>query len=150
MTFVSFKNKGEQEHGELSFLTNLPEGSLDRLESLADGYDSSTLFDPRFTVLLPKCLVGDRYSDLRQGCLFENIIDLKEILKHCLFFPLLKSVRFYRITQRGSCRSRFSLSPRKGLLHRLLSSLCRTLAIHMLPGTELTTTSHDAAERCSR
>ena len=40
MTFATFKNKGEQVHGELSLLTNLPEGSLARLESLADFCDS--------------------------------------------------------------------------------------------------------------
>ena len=34
MSFVIFENKGEQEHSELSILTNLPEGSLDLLESL--------------------------------------------------------------------------------------------------------------------
>ena len=52
LTFVTFEDQGEQSHGELSFLTNLPEGSLDRLESLTEGYDSESICDPRFAVLL--------------------------------------------------------------------------------------------------
>ena len=40
MTFATFKNKGEQQYGEISFLTNLPVGSRDRLESLEEGYDT--------------------------------------------------------------------------------------------------------------
>ena len=58
-TFSTFKNKGEQQHGEISFLTNLSQGSLNRLESLDEGYDSQGTFDPRFAVLLSNCLVGD-------------------------------------------------------------------------------------------
>ena len=78
MTLATFKQKGEQLHGELSFLTNLPEGSLDRLESLADGYNSMTLFDPRLTVLLSQCLVDNRYSsDLRQAYLLEALFGKK-------------------------------------------------------------------------
>ena len=46
LSLVAFENQGEQLHGELSFLTNLPEGSLDRLESLTEGYDSGNLSDP--------------------------------------------------------------------------------------------------------
>ena len=38
MTFCTFKNKGEQQHGQISFLTNASEGSLDRLGSLEEGY----------------------------------------------------------------------------------------------------------------
>ena len=37
LSLVTFRNQGEQLHGELSFLTNLSEGSLDRLESLDHG-----------------------------------------------------------------------------------------------------------------
>eukprot|EP00439_Symbiodinium_sp_Y106_P053193 s5338_g7.t1 len=47
MTFATFKSKQKQQYGEISFLTNLPEGSLDRLESLEEGYDSEKTFDPR-------------------------------------------------------------------------------------------------------
>ena len=39
LTFSTFKNKGEQQHGEISFLTNLSEGSLNRLESLDEMRD---------------------------------------------------------------------------------------------------------------
>ena len=67
LTFSTFKNKGEQQHGEISFLTNLSEGSLNRLESLDEGYDSRKTFDPRFAVLLSSCLVGDSRSDQRQS-----------------------------------------------------------------------------------
>ena len=66
LTFSTFKNKGEQ-HGEISFLTNLSEGSLNRLESLDEGYDSQKTFDPRFAVLSSSCLVGDSRSDQRQS-----------------------------------------------------------------------------------
>ena len=66
MSFVTFENQGEQSHGELSFLSNLPEGSFDRLESLAEGYDSSTVFIPRFTILLSLRVTGHRHSDLRR------------------------------------------------------------------------------------
>ena len=75
MTFATFKNKGEQQYGEISFLTNLPEGSLDRLESLEEGYDSEKTFDPRFAVLLSQRLVGDGRSDQRQAHLFEDIFE---------------------------------------------------------------------------
>eukprot|EP00439_Symbiodinium_sp_Y106_P041508 s3520_g5.t1 len=75
VTFATFKNKGEQQYGEISFLTNLPEGSLDRLESLEEGYDSEKTFDPRFAVLLSQCLVGDGQSDQRQAHLFEDIFE---------------------------------------------------------------------------
>ena len=75
MTFCTFKNKGEQQHGEISFLTNAPEGSLDRLESLGEGYSSEETLDPRFAVLLSQCLLSNHRSDLRQGFLFEDIFE---------------------------------------------------------------------------
>ena len=75
LKFVTFENQGEQSHGELSFLTNLPEGSLDRLKSLTEGYDSGTIFDPRFAVLLSQCITGHKHSDLRQGFLCEDIFE---------------------------------------------------------------------------
>ena len=75
MTLATFKNRGEQQHGEVSFLTNLPEGSLNRLESLDEGYDSEKTFDPRFAVLLSQCLVGDNRSDQRQSYLCEDIFE---------------------------------------------------------------------------
>eukprot|EP00439_Symbiodinium_sp_Y106_P029911 s6839_g3.t1 len=74
MTFCTFK-KGEQQHGEISFLTNAPEGSLDRLESLGEGYSSGEILDPRFAVLLSQCLLSNHRSDLRQGFLFEDIFE---------------------------------------------------------------------------
>ena len=72
--FYFFKNRGGQ-HGEISFLTNLSEGSLNRLESLDEGYDSQKTFDPRVAVLLSSCLVGDSRSDQRQSYLFEDIFE---------------------------------------------------------------------------
>ena len=75
MTFCTFKNKGEQQHGEISFLTNAPEGYLDRLESLEEGYSSEEILDPRFAVLLSQCLLSNHRSDLRQGFLFEDIFE---------------------------------------------------------------------------
>ena len=60
---------------EISFLTNLPEGSLNRLESLDEGYDSEKTFDPRFALLQSQCLVGDNRSDQRQAHLFEDICE---------------------------------------------------------------------------
>ena len=69
MTCCTFKNKGEQQHGEISFLTNAPEGSLDRLESLGEGYSSEETLDPRFAVLLSQCLLSNHRSDPRQGFL---------------------------------------------------------------------------------
>ena len=75
MTFCTFKNKGEQQHGDISFLTNAPDGSLDRLESLGEGYSSEEILDPRFAVLLSQCLLSNHRSDLRQGFLFEDIFE---------------------------------------------------------------------------
>ena len=75
MTFCTFKNKGEQQRGEISFLTNASEGSLDRLESLGEGYSSEETLDPRFAVLLSQCLLSNHRSDLRQGFLFEDILE---------------------------------------------------------------------------
>ena len=57
------------------FLSNLPEGSLDRLDSLAEGYDSATIFDLRFSILLSQCITGHRHFGLRQGFLFEDILE---------------------------------------------------------------------------
>ena len=59
---VSVQSLFEELHGELSLLTNLPEGSLDRLESLTEGYDSEKIFDPRFAVLLSQCVTGAKWS----------------------------------------------------------------------------------------
>ena len=132
MTFATFKNKGERQHGEISFLTNLPEGSLNRLESLDEGYDSDKTLDPRFAVLLSTCLVGivgDNRSDQRQAYLFEDIfedfedgalcalclrsVDQRGIRRHCQFFLQLMSIRCCRITPKASFRTPFGLS-----LHR--------------------------------
>ena len=77
MTFSTFKTKGEQEQGALSFLTNLPAGSLDRLESLTEGYDSKTIFDLGSLCWSPNAfwVTGNRYSDLRQRYLSEDIFE---------------------------------------------------------------------------
>ena len=75
MTFCTFKNKGEQQRGEISFLTNASEGSLERLGSLEEGYSAEKTLDPRFAVLLSQCLLSNHGSDLRQGFLFEDIFE---------------------------------------------------------------------------
>ena len=60
----------------ISFLTNAPEGSLDRLESLGEGYSAEETLDPRFAVLLSQCLLSNHRSDLRQGLdIFEDFED---------------------------------------------------------------------------
>ena len=128
MTFCTFKNKGEQQHGEISFLTNAPEGSLDRLESLGEGYSSEETLDPRFAVLLSQCLLSNHRSDLRQGFLFEDIFEDFEdgtLCALCLrsernsealpVLPSSKSIQCSPITQEGSCRSLCSLLHRSGL-----------------------------------
>ena len=132
LTFVAFENQGEQSHGELSFLTNLPEVSFDRLESLTEGYDSKEIFDPRFAVLLSQCITGRKHSDLRQGFLFCLEISLKTLrmelyalcvcvrngmLRHCQFFLRQRSTLFSRTIQNGSCRSRCISSHRRDLSH---------------------------------
>ena len=122
MTFCTFKNKGEQQHGEISFLTNAPEGSLDRLESLGEGYSSEETLDPRFAVLLSQCLLSNHRSDLRQGFLFEDIFedfedgtlvryvcDQNVTQRHYRFFPHQKSIQCSPVTQEESCRSLCSL-----------------------------------------
>ena len=118
LSLVTFENQGEQLHGELSFLTNLPEGSLDRLESLTEGYDSDKIFDPRFAILLSHCVTRHRHSDLRQGSRLKTSLktlkmelcalcacDLKEMLKHCRFFPCQRSTPSCRTIQKGSYHS---------------------------------------------
>ena len=129
MTFCTFKNKGEQQHGQISFLTNASEGSLDRLGSLEEGYSSEKTLDPRFAVLLSQCLHNNHGSDLRQGFLFEDIFedfDDGTLCALCLrseripqrlyrFFPHRKSIRCSPITQEGNCRSPYSLSHRSVL-----------------------------------
>ena len=115
MTFCTFKNKGEQQHGEISFLTNAPDGSLDRLESLGEGYSSEEILDPRFAVLLSQCFLSNHRSDLRQGFLFEDIFEDFEdgtLCALCQFFPHQKSIQCSPTIQEGSCRSLCSLSHR--------------------------------------
>ena len=91
LSYITVKNTGEQQSGELSFLTNLPEGSLSRLESLQEGYDSTRTFDPRFAVLLMQCLVGDHRSDRRQSHLFEDIFE--DLDDGALCAPCMRSDR---------------------------------------------------------
>ena len=120
LTFSTFKNKGEQQYGEISFLTNLSEGSLNRLESLDEGYGSQKTCDPRFAVLLSSCLVGDPRSDQRQAYLFQDIFedfedgtcacDPKGMRKHFQFSLQRKSIRCYRTAQKGSFLTPFGLS----------------------------------------
>ncbi|CAE7681264.1 unnamed protein product [Symbiodinium sp. CCMP2456] len=162
MTFCAFKNKGELEHGELFFFTNLPEGSLGRLESLDEGYDSTTFLDPRFAVLFSQCLVGNRYSDWRQAYLFEDLFedfDDGSLCTLCLrshrnsealpVLPLNEEYRFRRMPQQATGKLPQTVqfvAPQRFVT----SSLVQTLSYigNMLPGVELevhTNTSHDAS-----
>ena len=47
--------------------------------------------------------------------LFALCVCPKGMRKHCQFFLLLKSIRSYRTTRRGSCRNRYTLSRRRDL-----------------------------------
>ena len=163
MTFATFKNKRERQHGEISFLTNLPEGSLNRLESLDEGYDSDKTFDPRFAVLLSTCLVGivgDNRSDQRQAYLFEDIFEDFEdgaVCALCLrsernseALPVLPLADEYSMLSNNS-KGKLPDSLRFVAPQRfVISSLVQTLMYidNLLPGIELevhTTTSPDAA-----
>ena len=165
MTFATFNNNGEQQCGEISFLTNLPEGSLDRLESLDEGYDLQKTFDARFAVLLSQCLVGDGRSDQRQAHLFEDIFedfDDGALCALCLrsernseALPVLPSAEEYSMLSNNS-KGTLPDSLRFVAPQRLVtSSLVQTLTYidNLLPGTELqvhTTTSPHAAALWSR
>ena len=160
LTFSTFKHKGEQQHGEISFLTNLSEGSLNRLESLDEGYDSQETFDPRFAVLLSSCLVGDSRSDQRQSYLFEDIFEDFEDGTLCALclrsernseaLPVLPSKEEYSMLSSNSKGKlpdplRF-VAPQRFVTSSLVQSL--TYIDNLLPGTELdvhTTWSPDAA-----
>ena len=159
LSLVTFRNQGEHLHGELSFLTNLSEGSFDRLESLTEGYDSKDLFDPRFAVLLSHCVSRHRHSDSRQGFLFEDIFEDFEDGALCSL--CLRSERNAEVLSVLPSSEEYSLlsNNSKGKLPRSLhfvapqrfvtSSLVQTLSYidKLLPGTELevhTTTSSDA------
>ena len=159
MTLVTFENQGEQSNGELSFLTNLPEGSLDRLESLTEGYDSKAIFDPRFAVLLSPCVTGHKHSDLRQGFFFEDIFEDFEdgaLCSLCLrsgrnaeALPVLPSSEEYSLLSNNS-KGRLPQSLHFVASQRFeTSSLVQTLTRidNLLQGTELevhTTTSSEA------
>ena len=160
LTFSTFKNKGEQQHGEISFLTNLSEGSLNRLESLDEGYDSRKTFDPRFAVLLSSCLVGDSRSDQRQSYLFEDIFEDFEdgtLSALCLrsernseALPVLPSKEEYSMLSNNSKGklpdSLQFVAPQRFVTSSLIQAL--SYIDNLLPGTELevhTTSSPDAA-----
>ena len=93
--FYFFKNKGGQ-HGEISFLTNLSEGSLNRLESLDEGYDSQKTFDPRVVCMYDKEYVvqSTEFDIVEQG-----------------HVPILMS-----LPQMRNLRFQFELHPDKALL----------------------------------
>ena len=121
---------------------------------------SSTLFDPRFTVLLFRHLVGNRYSGSRQGYLFEDILeDFGDgaLCALCLrsernseALPVLPSSEEIHLLSSNS-KGKLPQSPQFVAPQRFVtSSLVQTLSYidNMLPGTELevhSTTSHDAA-----
>ena len=160
MTFCTFKNKGEQQHGEISFLTNTPDGSLDRLESLAEGYSSEEILDPRFAVLLSQCLLSNHRSDLRQGFLLEDIFEDFEDGTLCALclrsernseaLPVLPSSEEYSMLSNNS-RGRLPkplqfVAPQRFVTSSLVQAL--SYIDNLLPGTELeihTTTSAEAA-----
>ena len=159
MTFCTFKNKGEQQHGEISFLTNAPDGSLDRLESLGEGYSSEEILDPRFAVLLSQCLLSNHRSDLRQGFLFEDIFEDFEDGTLCALclrsernseaLPVLPSSEEYSMlsdNSRGKLPKPLQfVAPQRFVTSSLVQAL--SYIDNLLPGTELeihTTTSAEA------
>ena len=159
MTFCTFKNKGEQQHGEISFLTNAPEGSLDRLESLGEGYSSEEILDPGFAVLLSQCLLSNHRSDLRQGFLFEDIFEDFEDGTLCALclrsernseaLPVLPSSEEYSMlsdNSRGKLPKPLQfVAPQRFVTSSLVQAL--SYIDNLLPGTELeihTTTSAEA------
>ena len=159
MTFCTFKNKGEQQHGEISFLTNSPEGSLDRLESHGEGYSSEETLDPRFAVLLSQCLLSNHRSDLRQGFLFEDIFEDFEDGTLCALclrsernseaLPVLPSSEEYSMlsdNSRGKLPKPLQfVAPQRFVTSSLVQAL--SYIDNLLPGMELeihTTTSAEA------
>ena len=159
MTFCTFKNKGEQQHGEISFLTNAPEGSLDRLESLGEGFSSEETLDPRFAVLLSQCLLSNHKSDLRQGFLFEDIFEDFEDGTLCALclrsehnseaLPVLPSSEEYSMlsdNSRGKLPKPLQfVAPQRFVTSSLVQAL--SYIDNLLPGMELeihTTTSAEA------
>ena len=159
MTFCTFKNKGEQQRGEISFLTNASEGSLERLGSLEDGYSSEKTLDPRFAVLLSQCLLSNHGSDLRQGFLFVVIFedfDDGTLCALCLrsernseALPVLPSSEEYSMlsdNSRGKLPKPLQfVAPQRFVTSSLVQAL--SYIDNLLPGTELeihTTTSAEA------
>ena len=159
MSFVTFEHQGEQPHGELCFLFKWPEGSFDRLGSLAERYDSSTIFDPRFTVLSSQCVTGHRRSDLRQGFLFEDIFedfDDGPLCSLCLrsernaeALPVLPSSETYSLLSNNSKgklpQPLHFVAPQRFVMSSLVQTL--THIDNLLQGMELevhTTTSSEA------
>ena len=159
LSLVTFENQGEHLYGELSFLTNLPEGSLDRLASLTEGYDAVNLFDPRFAILLSHCVACHRHSDSRQGFLFEDIFEDFEdgaLCSLCLrsgrnaeALSVLPSPEEYSLLSNNSKgklpRSLHFVAPQRFVTSSLVQTL--TYIDNLLPGTELevhTTTSSEA------
>ena len=159
MTFCTFKNKGEQQHGEISFLTNAPEGSLDRLESFGEGYSSEETLDPRFAVLLSQCLLSNHRSDLRQGFLVEDIFEDFEDGTLCALclrsernseaLPVLPSSEEYSMlsdNSRGKLPKPLQfVAPQRFVTSSLVQAL--SYIDNLLPGMELeirTTTSAEA------
>ena len=96
MTSATFKNKGEQQYGEISFVTNLPEGSLNRLESLEEGYDSEKTFDPRFAVLLSHPdigVLGDHACFRVLECVSEHARELHAEMKSFMHARVARSLQ---------------------------------------------------------
>ena len=156
---MTFENQGEPLHGELSFLTNLPDGSLSRLSSLTEGYDAENLFDPRFAILLSHCVDCQRHSDSRQGFLFEDIFEDFEdgaLCSLCLrsernaeALSVLPSAEEYSLLSSNSKgklpRSLHFVAPQRFVTSSLVQTL--THIDNLLPGTELevhTTASPEA------
>ena len=159
LSLVTFENQGEHLHGELSFLTNLPDGSLNRLSSLTEGYDAENLFDPRFAILLSHCVDCQRHSDSRQGFLFEDIFEDFEdgaLCSLCLrsernaeALSVLPSAEEYSLLSSNSKgklpQSLHFVAPQRFVTSSLVQTL--TYIDNLLPGTELevhTTTSSEA------
>ncbi|CAE7517845.1 GIP [Symbiodinium sp. CCMP2456] len=107
------------------------------------------VFDPRFVVLLSQCLVGNRYSDLRQGYLSEDLFedfDDGSLCALCLrpdrhseALPVLPSTEEYSL-QSNASKGKLPQSLQFVAPQRFVtSSLVQTLSHidNMLQGTEL-------------
>ena len=149
----------EQWNLECSLFTNLPSGSFVRLESLKSLHQHDLGLDPRLSVLLAECMIGDCSSDHRQHCMFDDILDDFDDGTLCSLcmrsdrsgesLPVIPSKEEYSfkqdVTQGRLPRALHFVAPMRFVSASLVQSL--TEVDRLLVGTELeihTTTSREA------